>query len=145
MNSQIASLSGFATRVQAQVTTAFEMGDPAKHIGDLPLPPLQPHALDEKQVPSLKNQWRGLRYIVKLLTHRYCSVRVSVRALLVKLDDFLEDEMNRRVQDLRFLTQPLPKFAAIRSSRNDKICPASIAQPIGGDRRVVNDASTGQS
>ena len=55
INNHMASLSGFAAWAQAQDATAFEMGDPTKGIGDLPLPPLEPRALDEDQVRSLKN------------------------------------------------------------------------------------------
>ena len=55
INNHMASLSGFASWVQTQNETAFVMGDPTKGIGDLPLPPLEPRALDEKQIQSLKN------------------------------------------------------------------------------------------
>lgn len=55
INNHMASLSGFATWVQAQDASAFVMGDPTKGIGDLPLPLLEPRALDEDQVRSLKN------------------------------------------------------------------------------------------
>ena len=55
INNHMASLSGFATWVQMQDETAFVMGDPTKDIGELPLPPLEPRALDEKQIQSLKN------------------------------------------------------------------------------------------
>ena len=55
INNHMASLSGFATWVQAQHATAFVTGDPTKGIGDLPLPPLEPRALDEDQVRLLKN------------------------------------------------------------------------------------------
>lgn len=58
---------------------------------------------------------------------------------MVKLYDFLEDEMNRRVQDLRFMTQPISRYTATRSSFDDKICAASAAQPVGRDLRVVKD------
>ena len=57
----MASLSGFATWVQTQDQTAFVMGDPTKGIGDLPLPPLEPRGLDEKQIQSLQNLCDRLR------------------------------------------------------------------------------------
>lgn len=44
INSHMASLSRFASWVQAQDEAAFVMGDPTKGIGDLPLPPLEPRA-----------------------------------------------------------------------------------------------------
>ena len=52
INNHMASLSGFASWVQAQDQTAFVMGDPTKGIRELPLPPLEPRALDEKQIQS---------------------------------------------------------------------------------------------
>ncbi len=55
VNNHMASLSGFASWVQSQDQTAFVMGDPTKGIRELPLPPLEPRALDEKQIQSLKN------------------------------------------------------------------------------------------
>ena len=55
INNHIASLSGFATWVHAQDETVFVMGDPTKGIGELPLPALEPRALDEDQIQSLKN------------------------------------------------------------------------------------------
>lgn len=55
VNNHLASLSAFATWVDGQEPTAFTMGDPTKGIGERMLPPLEPRALDEKQVQSLKN------------------------------------------------------------------------------------------
>lgn len=55
INSHMASLSAFATWVQAQNTSIFTMGDPTKGIRELPLPPLEPRTLDEQQIGSLKN------------------------------------------------------------------------------------------
>lgn len=55
INNHMASLSRFASWVQAQDESAFVMGDPTKGIGDLPLPPLEPRALNEDQIRSLKN------------------------------------------------------------------------------------------
>jgi len=54
-NNHLASLSGFTTWVHAQSPRLFPVGDPAKGIGELGLPPLEPHALTEGQVRSLKN------------------------------------------------------------------------------------------
>ena len=55
INNHMASLSGFATWVHAQDETIFVMDDPTKGIGELPLPALEPRALDEDQIQSLKN------------------------------------------------------------------------------------------
>ena len=55
INNHLASLSGFATWVAAQDHTLFSMGDPTKGVGELPLPPLEPRALNDHQVQSLKN------------------------------------------------------------------------------------------
>lgn len=55
INNYMASLSGFATWVTAQDQAAFSLGDPTKGIGELSLPPLEPRALNEDQIRSLKN------------------------------------------------------------------------------------------
>lgn len=55
INNHLASLSGFASWVQGQSPQTFTMGDPTKGIGDLPLPALEPRALTENQVETLKN------------------------------------------------------------------------------------------
>ncbi len=72
VNNHLASLSGFTTWVHAQAPHLFPVGDPAKGITELGLPPLEPRALSEAQVRSLKNlcdrlerfhQLRGQRWI----------------------------------------------------------------------------------
>lgn len=55
VNNHLASLSAFTTWVQAHTPRLFPAGDPAKGIGELALPPLEPRALSEAQVRSLKN------------------------------------------------------------------------------------------
>lgn len=55
VNNHLASLSGFTTWVHAQAPTLFATGDPAKGISELGLPPLEPRALSEDQVRSLKS------------------------------------------------------------------------------------------
>jgi integrase len=55
VNNHLASLSAFASWVQAQDPAAFPNGDPTKGIGELPLPPLEPRTLSEEQVRTLKN------------------------------------------------------------------------------------------
>lgn len=55
VNNHLASLSGWASWVHAQAPGLFARGDPAKGIGELPLPPLEPRALSDAQVRSLKS------------------------------------------------------------------------------------------
>jgi len=71
INNHMASLSGFATWVQAQDATEFVMDDPTKGIGDLPLPPLEPRALYEDQVRSLKNLCDRLFPVYRLKNRRW--------------------------------------------------------------------------
>ncbi len=70
-NNHLASLSGFTTWVHAQAPHLFPVGDPAKGVSELGLPPLEPRALTESQVRSLKSvcdrlarfhQMRGQRW-----------------------------------------------------------------------------------
>ena len=55
VNNHLASLSAFTGWVDAQAPGFFPAGDPAKGIKELRLPPLEPRALSEIQVRSLKN------------------------------------------------------------------------------------------
>lgn len=55
INHHLASLSSFATWVCNQNGNVFSMGDPTKGIGEVTLSPLEPRALNEQQVQSLKN------------------------------------------------------------------------------------------
>ncbi len=55
VNNHLASLSAFTTWVDAQAPGLFPAGDPAKGIREVRLPPLEPRALSEAQVRSLKN------------------------------------------------------------------------------------------
>jgi site-specific recombinase XerD len=55
VNNHLASLSAFTTWVMAHDPDAFAHGDPAKGLGELGLPPLEPRALSNEQVRSLKN------------------------------------------------------------------------------------------
>jgi integrase len=55
VNNHLASLSAFTTWVDAQEPGLFPAGDPAKGVKELRLPPLEPRALSEVQVRSLKN------------------------------------------------------------------------------------------
>ena len=55
INNHLASLSGFCTWVHFHAPDLFAVGDPTKGVGELGLPPLEPRALNEDQVRSLKN------------------------------------------------------------------------------------------
>ena len=55
VNNHMASLSAFTTWVEILEPELFPAGDPAKGIKELRLPPLEPRALSEVQVRSLKN------------------------------------------------------------------------------------------
>ncbi len=55
VNNHLASLSAFTTWVHAQDQNLFPSGDPAKGIGELGLPPLEPRALSAEQLRSLKS------------------------------------------------------------------------------------------
>jgi site-specific recombinase XerD len=55
INNHLASLSAFTTWVSSQNDELFPAGDPAKGVGELGLPPLEPRALSADQVRSLKS------------------------------------------------------------------------------------------
>ena len=55
VNNHLASLSSFTTWVHAHGARVFPMGDPAKGVREMALPPLEPRALSEEQIRSLKN------------------------------------------------------------------------------------------
>jgi site-specific recombinase XerD len=55
INNHLASLSAFTTWVHTHSPALFPVGDPAKGVGELGLPPLEPRALSPDQVRSLKN------------------------------------------------------------------------------------------
>jgi integrase len=55
INNHLASLSSFCTWVHSHAPQLFPAGDPTKGVGELGLPPLEPRALDEDQIRSLKN------------------------------------------------------------------------------------------
>ncbi len=55
VNNHLAALSAFTSWVSAHAPRLFPFGDPAKGVGELGLPPLEPRALSEAQVRSLKS------------------------------------------------------------------------------------------
>ena len=55
INNHLAALSAFTSWVSVQAPRLFPFGDPAKGVSELGLPPLEPRALTDAQVRSLKN------------------------------------------------------------------------------------------
>jgi len=55
VNNHLASLSAFTSWVYSVAPGLFPLGDPTKGTSELGLPPLEPRALSEAQVRSLKN------------------------------------------------------------------------------------------
>jgi integrase len=73
VNNHIASLSRFTTWVQTHNPRLFLAGDPVKEIGELPLPPLEPRSLTDKQVASLKNLCDRLESLYHLKGRRWAT------------------------------------------------------------------------
>ena len=71
VNNHLASLSTFTTWVHAQDAHLFPAGDPAKAIGEIGLPPLEPRALSTDQVRSLKNVCDRLEHFHKIKGRRH--------------------------------------------------------------------------
>lgn len=66
INNHMSSLSGFTAWVTAQAPQLFAVGDPCKGIRELPLPALEPRALTDKQIQTLKNLCDRLPYLHRL-------------------------------------------------------------------------------
>jgi len=73
VNSHLASLSAFATWVYAQKPSVFPAGDPTKGVGELALPPLEPRALNDDQIRSLKNLCDRLHRFYQLKGRRWAK------------------------------------------------------------------------
>ena len=73
VNNHLASLSAFTTWVAAQAPEVFPVGDPAKGIRELGLPPLEPRALSPAQVRSLKNLCDRLERFHRLKGKRWAN------------------------------------------------------------------------
>jgi integrase len=78
VNNHLASLSAFTTWVHAQVPRLFPIGDPAKGIGELGLPPPEPRALSPEQVRSLTNLCDRLARFHQKRGRRWASGRAEV-------------------------------------------------------------------
>lgn len=71
INGHLSSLSGFASWLDAQAPGLFPAGNPARGIGELGLPPLEPKALTIEQVRSLKNLCDRLQRCYQLKGRRW--------------------------------------------------------------------------
>jgi site-specific recombinase XerD len=80
INNHLASLSAFTTWVQAQAPALFPAGDPAKGIGEIGLGPLEPRALDEDQIRSLKNLCDRLDRFYQYIGRQRKGQATTVRA-----------------------------------------------------------------
>jgi integrase len=77
VNNHLASLSAFTTWVNVQAPTLFPMGDPAKGVRELGLPPLEPRALSPTQVRSLKNVCDRLERFHQLKGKRWAGTNAT--------------------------------------------------------------------
>jgi integrase len=73
INNHLASLSAFTTWVAVQAPSVFPVGDPAKGVRELGLPPLEPRALTPAQVRSLKNLCDRLERFHQLKGQRWAG------------------------------------------------------------------------
>jgi integrase len=73
VNNHMASLSGFGSWVQSHNPGLFPNGDPTGGVGELPLPPLEPRALSDRQVASLKNLCDRLDPYYRLKGRRWAA------------------------------------------------------------------------
>jgi integrase len=79
VNNHLASLSGFTTWVHAQAPHLFPIGDPAKGISELGLPPLEPRTLSPEQVRSLKSVCDRLERFHQLRGRRWTKSPEQLR------------------------------------------------------------------
>ncbi len=77
INNHLASVSAFTTWVAVQAPTVFPVGDPAKGVRELGLPPLEPRALTPAQVRSLKNLCDRLERFHRLKGQRWASTTAA--------------------------------------------------------------------
>lgn len=75
VNLHLAHLRGFLTWVRLHDVDALPHGDPARAVKDLPLPALEPRALDERQVRSLKSVGDRLEGFRRLKGRRHAAGR----------------------------------------------------------------------
>ncbi len=90
VNHHLASLSGFVSWVSQQDATVFPHGSPVKGVSARPLPPLEPRALNDRHVQTLKNlcdrlptfyQRKGRRWNNEQAPHSARPLRANARPL----------------------------------------------------------------
>jgi site-specific recombinase XerC len=127
INNHLASLSGFTTWVHAQAPQLFPVGDPAKGIGELGLPPLEPRALSEAQVRSLKNLCDRLERFHQLRGQRWAGREGSVPV----------HATGRPVRDRAMiyvlLSTGLRREELIRLDHNDPFLCRAVCQELAGE------------
>jgi len=73
------------------------------------------------------------------------QLKYPYEMICLDLLNLLEDDMNRRNQGLRFLTQPLPSVTATRSSHKDATGLANATLGVRRDAGAEAGISTGRS
>ncbi len=128
VNGHISSLSGFSSWVNSIAPGIFPLGDPAKGVSELGLPPLEPRTLSDAQVRSLKNlcdrlprlyEKKGRRWVGKGATPHNRRRPWRDRAIVfVLLSTGLRREELVNL-DLAQLSDPTPM--ALRAARRSQI------------------------
>jgi integrase len=80
VNNHLAALSAFTSWVSAHSPRLFPFGDPAKGVSELGLPPLEPRALTDAQVRSLKSLCDRLPRLTAKRGRRWLGQNADVHA-----------------------------------------------------------------
>lgn len=80
VNNHLAALSAFTSWVSTHAPRLFPFGDPAKGVGELGLPPLEPRALADAQVRSLKSLCDRLPKLAQKRGRRWQGQDAAVHA-----------------------------------------------------------------
>ena len=142
VNNHLASLSACTTWVNAQAPHVFPVGDPAKGIRELGLPPLEPRALTPAQVRSLKNLCDRLERFHRLKGKRWANggsppVRVHGRPWRDRAIIYVLLSTGLRREELVTLNldQLVPNsVAGLRQARQGRL---TGVQGKGGTERTV--------
>src|SRR5262245_3065680 len=152
VNNHLASLSAFTTWVAAQAPAVFPVGDPAKGVRELGLPPLEPRALSPAQVRSLKNLCDRLERFHRLKGQRWATdaAAAPVRAHGRPWRDraivyvFLSTGLRREELLTLHLDQLVPNtVAGLRQARQGRI--PSVKGKGGTERTVFLSADARQA
>lgn len=152
VNNHLASLSAFTTWVAAQAPAVFPVGDPAKGIRELGLPPLEPRALTPAQVRSLKNLCDRLERFHRLKGQRWANTTAAapVRAHGRPWRDraivyvFLSTGLRREELLTLDLDQLVPRtVAGLRQARQGRL--TGVKGKGGAERTVFLSADARQA